>query len=78
MTIVKVDKDYKISLNKFKDRLKIKPLDSLRIQIARRKLIIEKAEVRDPLIEVLENPAHVDKEKLKLDLKKLEEEMWTE
>ena len=62
MTIVKVDKDYKISLNKFKDTLKIKPLDSLRIQIDRRKIILEKVEARDSLIEVLENPAHVDKD----------------
>ncbi|OFV65902.1 MAG: hypothetical protein SBU_001084 [Candidatus Syntrophoarchaeum butanivorans] len=74
MPVVKVDRDYKIPIGEFKDILKIKPLDRLNIKVEEGKIILEKLE-KDSLLLLLENPAHLED---KLNIDKLEEELWAE
>jgi hypothetical protein len=77
MSIVEVDKEYKIPLKQVSDSLNIKPTDLFMLRIeTKEKIILEKVKKKDSLIEIIENPAHIDRERL--DLKKLEEEMWME
>ena len=78
MPIVEVDKEYKIPLRQISDSFNIQPMDrfSLRVETDE-KIIMEKIKQEDTLIEIIEKPAHIDREKLALDLAKLEEEMWT-
>jgi|LGVE01.1.fsa_nt_gb hypothetical protein len=77
MPIVEVDKEYKIPLKQISDSFNIQPMDrfSLRVE-TNEKIIIEKIKQKDTLIEIIEKPAHIDRDKLALDLTKLEEEMW--
>jgi bifunctional DNA-binding transcriptional regulator/antitoxin component of YhaV-PrlF toxin-antitoxin module len=79
MPIVEVDKDYKIPLKQISDSVNIKPADRFMLRVeTKEKIILEKMKQKDSLIEIIEKPAHVDRERMNLDLKKLEEEMWTE
>ncbi len=78
MPIVEVDKEYKIPLKQVSDSFNIKPTDRFLLRAETgEKIILEKIKHKDSLIELIENPAHVDQERMTLDLKKLEEEMWT-
>ena len=79
MPIVEVDKEYKIPLKQVSDSFNIKPADRFLLRAeTKEKIILEKIKYKDSLIEIIENPAHIDRERMTLDLKKLEEEMWTE
>lgn len=79
MPIVEVDKEYKIPLKKVSDSFNIKPTDRFLLRAeTKEKIILEKIKHKDSLIEIIENPAHIDRERMIIDLKKLEEEMWTE
>jgi hypothetical protein len=79
MPIVEVDKEYKIPLKQVSDNLNIKPADRFLLRAeTKEKIILEKIKHKDSLIEIIENPAHIDRERMTIDLKKLEEEMWTE
>ncbi len=73
-----VDDSYKIHFPKqLIDLFKIKPKDRFDINIEENKIILRKLE-KDPLVELLESPAHVDPAKMKqINLKVLEEELWT-
>ena len=78
MPVVEVDKEYKIPLRQFSDSFKIKPTDRFLLRAeTEEKIILEKIKKKDTLIEIIEKPAHIDQERVTLDLKKLEEEMWT-
>ena len=79
-----VDDTYKIHFSKkLVDMLEIKPRDRFNILIRDNKIVLEKVKRdkdagKDSLIEMLESPAHVDPAKIKqLNLKSLEEELWT-
>lgn len=79
MPIVEVDKEYKIPLKQVSDSINIKPTDRFLLRAeTKEKIILEKIKHKDSLIEIIENPAHIDRERMTIDLKKLEEEMWTE
>jgi hypothetical protein len=78
MPIVEVDKEYKIPLRQVSDSFNIKPTDRFLLRAeTKEKIILEKIKQKDSLIEIIEKPAHIDREKMSIDLKKLEEEMWT-
>ena len=78
MPIVEVDKEYKIALKQVSDSLNIKPADRfILLAETKEKIILERIKQKDSLVEIIENPAHIDRERMTLDLKKLEEEMWT-
>lgn len=76
-----VDDSYKIHFTKkLINLLKIKPKDRFNIQVeAGKKIVLEKIEnKKDPLLEAIESPAHVEPAKIKqLNLNTLEEELWT-
>jgi len=78
MPIVEVDEEYKIPLKRVSDGFNIKPKDRFLLRAeTKEKIILEKIKQRDTLIEIIEKPAHIGRERMTLDLKKLEEEMWT-
>ena len=78
MPIVEVDKEYKIPLKQVSGSFNIKPTDRFLLRAeTKEKIILEKIKQKDSLIEIIENPAHIAREKMTRDLKKLEEEMWT-
>lgn len=78
MPIVEVDKEYKIPLRRVSDSFNIKPTDRFLLRAeTKEKIILEKIKQKDSLMEIIENPAHINRERMTLDLKKLEEEMWT-
>ena len=79
-----VDDTYKIHFSKkLVDLLEIRPRDRFNIIIKDDKIVLEKVKrekevEKDSLIEILESPAHIDPAKIKqLNLKSLEEELWT-
>ncbi len=79
-----VDDNYKIHFSKkLIDRLNIKPRDRFNIVIKDNEIVLEKIKKEkemeiDPLIDLLESPAHVDPVRMKqLKLNALEEELWT-
>ncbi len=79
-----VDDAYKIQFSKeLVNLLKIKPRDHFNIIIKNNKIVLEKVKREkvtetDPLIELIESPAHVDPVRIKqLNLNALEEELWT-
>jgi len=79
-----VDDKYKIHFSKkLIDIFKIKPKDRFHINIENKdKIVLEKIKKikkeKDPLIEIMDSPAHVDIEKIKqINLNALEEELWT-
>lgn len=75
-----VDDAYKIHFpKKLIDILKIKPKDHFDVELEKNKIVLKKVErKKDSLVELLESPAHVDPAKIKqLNLKVLEEELWT-
>ncbi len=73
-----VDDTYKIHFpRELINLLKIKPKDSFDIDVKENKIVLKKRG-KDSLIELLESPAHADPAKIKqLNLKTLEEELWT-
>ncbi|MBC8521648.1 MAG: hypothetical protein ISS94_04920 [Candidatus Syntrophoarchaeum sp.] len=78
MPIVEVDKEYKIPLRRVSDSFNIKPTDRFLLRAeTKEKIILEKIKQKDSLMDVIEKPAHIDREKMSLDFKKLEEELWT-
>ncbi|MBA7526023.1 hypothetical protein ES705_18183 [subsurface metagenome] len=78
MPIVEVDKEYKIPLRRVSDSFNIKPADRFLLRAeTKEKIILEKIKQKDSLMEVIEKPAHIDRERMSLDLKKIEEELWT-
>lgn len=75
-----VDDTYKfIFPKKLIDLLKIKPKDRFDINVEENKIVLKKLKrKKDPLVELLESPAHTDAAKIRqLNLKALEEELWT-
>jgi len=80
MEEIVVDDTYKIHFpRKLIDLLKIKPKDHFNIEFEKNKIVLKKVERRkDSLVELLESPAHVNPAKIKqMNLKALEEELWT-
>ena len=87
MTIVEMDERGRILIPKeVRESASIRPRQRFMIRLFNNKaLILEKMEGfeknemrRDPLIESIRNPAHVSPEKIKkIDLEKIEEEMWS-
>jgi len=76
MPIVEVDKEYKIPLKQVSDSFNIKPTDRFMLRAeTKEKIILEKINKKDSLMEIIENPAHINRERMTLDLKKLEEEI---
>jgi bifunctional DNA-binding transcriptional regulator/antitoxin component of YhaV-PrlF toxin-antitoxin module len=77
MPIVEVDKEYKIPLKQVSDSFNIKPTDRFMLRAeTKEKIILEKINQKDSLMEIIEKPAHINRERMTLDFKKLEEEMW--
>ena len=79
-----VDDSYKIHFPKsLVDLLNIRPRDRFNITIKDNEIVLEKVKKgkkvnKDSLVELLESPAHVDIVRIKeLNLKALEEELWT-
>lgn len=75
-----VDDAYKIHFpRKLINMLKIKPKDHFGVELEKNKIVLKKVKrKKDSLVEMLESPAHVDPAKIKqLNLKALEEELWT-
>lgn len=75
-----VDDAYKIHFpKKLINMLKIKPKDHFDVELEKNKIVLKKVKrKKDSLVEMLESPAHVDPAKIKqLNLKALEEELWT-
>lgn len=85
MPIVKIDKKWRIVLPKgLRKSINLKPNQHLRLRGEKNSIVMtsmkqpEKIGKNDPLWnDIFENPAHADPKKIKkLDLEKLEEEMW--
>ncbi|MFA4934774.1 MAG: AbrB/MazE/SpoVT family DNA-binding domain-containing protein [Candidatus Methanoperedens sp.] len=75
-----VDDTYKLIFpKKLIDLFKIKPKDRFDINVEDNKIVLKKLKrKKDPLVELLESPAHADPTKIRqLNLKALEEELWT-
>ncbi len=79
-----VDDKYKIHFSKeLIDIFKIKPKDRFQIKIENKnKIVLEKVNKikkgKDPLIDILDSPAHVNIDKIKqINLSAIEEELWT-
>jgi bifunctional DNA-binding transcriptional regulator/antitoxin component of YhaV-PrlF toxin-antitoxin module len=78
MPVVEVDKEYKIPLRQVSDSFNIKPTDRFLLRAeTKEKIILEKIKQKDSLIEIIEKPAHLDRERMTMNLKEIEEEMWT-
>ena len=81
MQIVEVDEKYRIPFSKdIRKMVEIQPKDRFKIRVvSRTKIVLERAEEGvDPLIDLLEHPAHVAPERIKqIRLDELEEELWT-
>ena len=79
-----VDDKYKIHFSKeLIDILKIKPKDRFQIKIENKnKIVLEKIykvqKQKHSLIDILDNPAHINIDKIKqINLNAVEEELWT-
>ncbi|MDP2845512.1 MAG: AbrB/MazE/SpoVT family DNA-binding domain-containing protein [Candidatus Methanoperedens sp.] len=75
-----VDDTYKLIFpKKLIDLFKIKPKDRFDINVEENKIVLKKLKrKKDPLVELLESPAHADPTKIRqLNLKALDEELWT-
>ena len=79
-----VDDTYKIHFPKsLVDLLNIRPRDRFNIIIKDNEIVLEKVKKgrkvdKDSLVELLESPAHADIVRIKeINLKALEEELWT-
>jgi len=78
MPVVEVDEEYKIPLRQVSDSFNIKPTDRFLLRAeTKEKIILEKIKQKDSLIEIIEKPAHIDRERMSINLKEIEEEMWT-
>lgn len=78
MPIVEVDEEYKIPLKRVSDGFNIKPTDRFLLRAeTKEKIILERIKQKDSLMEVIEKPAHINRERMSQNLKKLEEELWT-
>ena len=78
MPIVEVDEEYKIPLKRVSDGFNIKPTDRFLLRAeTKEKIILERIKQKDSLMEVIEKPAHINQERMRQNLKKLEEELWT-
>ncbi|MFQ6056019.1 MAG: hypothetical protein ACE5J3_08580 [Methanosarcinales archaeon] len=78
--ILEVNKNNSIVFpNDLVNSINIKPEDRFILEVESANTFVLKKIVKpDPLFDLLENPAHSDPEKIKkLDLSKLEEELWT-
>ncbi len=85
MTIVKIDKKWRIVLPKsLRRNIKLKPNQYLRLSVEKDSFVIKPIKIernnasRDPFLnDIFNNPAHVDPKKIKkLTLEKLEDELW--
>ncbi len=79
-----VDDKYKIHFSKkLIDIFEIKPKDRFQITIENKnKIVLEKVKKvkkgKDPLIDILDSPAHINIDKIKnINLNAVEEELWT-
>jgi len=78
MPIVEVDEEYKIPLKRVSDGFNIKPTDRFLLRAeTKEKIILERIKQKDSLMEIIEKPAHINRERMRQNLKKLEEELWT-
>ena len=78
MPIVEVDEEYKIPLKRVSDGFNIKPTDRFLLRAeTKEKIILERIKQKDSLMEIIEKPAHINRERMRQNLKQLEEELWT-
>lgn len=85
MTIVKVDKKWRIVLpRRLRQKISLRKNQHLNLRFEKDFIILktlkrqESRSERDPVLDdILKNPAHADPKKIKkIDLEKIEEEMW--
>ncbi len=86
MTVVKIDGKGRITIpRQVRKAAHLRPNQSLNLRLAEDSIVLKRMHAEkskfeeDPLFKDLRNPAHADPKRLKrLDLEKLEEELWSQ
>lgn len=84
MPVVKIDKKWRIVLPKnIRKNIRLRQSQRLKLRVEKDSIVLKKlkddkaVKEEDSFLKDIRNPIHVDPKKLKkIDLKKIEEEMW--